>query len=181
MTKIIQLRRAWYALHTRSRFENTVNDRLLGKSVEVFLPKTLVRSKRVDRKKMIRIPLFAGYLFVRTDLNPKEHLEILKTAGAVHFVGNSEGPIPVSDESIESLKIMAASDKEIVTGIELQEGDPVTVIRGPLAGITGFFVRYKGDTGRVIVNISALGRFAAAEVEKGDIQALPEISSDILS
>jgi len=98
-----------------------------------------------------------------------------------HIVGKRKIPTIGQNASIESLKIMTASDKEIVTGIELQEGDPVTVIRGPLAGITGFFVRYKGDTGRVIVNISALGRFAAAEVEKGDIQALPEISSDILS
>ncbi len=180
MTKITQLHRAWYALHTRSRFENTVNDRLLGKSIEVFLPKAYVRSKRADRKKMIRIPLFAGYLFVKTDLNPKEHLEILKTAGAVRFIGNSEGPIPVSDETVESLKIMITSDKEIVTGIEFQEGDPVMVIRGALTGIKGVFVRYKGNTGRVIVNISALGRFASAEVEEGDIQPLPKISSDIL-
>lgn len=181
MTKITQLCPAWYALHTRSRFENTVNDRLLGKSIEVFLPKALVRSKRVDRKKMIHVPLFAGYVFVKTDLNPNEHLEILKTGGAVSLIGNSEGPVPIPDETIESLKIMVTSDSEIITGIEFQKGDPVMVVRGPLSGITGFFERYKGDTGRVIVSISALGRFAAAEVEEGDIQALPEISSDILS
>lgn len=43
--------RAWYALHTKSRFENVVNERLMGKSIEVFLPKIQVPSKRRDRKK----------------------------------------------------------------------------------------------------------------------------------
>ncbi len=67
---IDQLTPAWYAVHTRSRFENVVNDGLAKKSLDVFLPKVLVRSKRRDRKAMIRVPLFPGYLFVRTGLNP---------------------------------------------------------------------------------------------------------------
>ena len=33
---------AWYVLHTRSRFENKVNEGLERKSKEVFLPKMLV-------------------------------------------------------------------------------------------------------------------------------------------
>ena len=65
-----QLIRAWYVLHTKSRFENVVNEGLLGKEKEVYLPKILVRSRRRDRKAMIRVPLFPGYIFVKTDLNP---------------------------------------------------------------------------------------------------------------
>ena len=62
--------RAWYVLHTRSRFESVVNEALMKKTKEVFLPKILVRSTRRDRKAMIRVPLFPGYLFVKTDLEP---------------------------------------------------------------------------------------------------------------
>ena len=76
----------WYVLHTKSRFENVVNDGLGRKSIEVFLPKVSVRSKRRDRKVIIRVPLFPGYLFVRTDLAPQSHLEIVKTAGAVFTI-----------------------------------------------------------------------------------------------
>jgi transcription antitermination factor NusG len=64
----------WYVLHTKSRFENVVNENLIKKSMEVFLPKVQVRSKRRDRKLMIRVPLFPGYLFVKTDLKPHEHI-----------------------------------------------------------------------------------------------------------
>jgi len=65
-----RLNRLWYVLHTKSRFENVVNDGLGKKSIEVFLPKITVKSKRRDRKAMIRVPLFPGYLFVKTDLAP---------------------------------------------------------------------------------------------------------------
>ncbi|MEX1330527.1 MAG: transcription termination/antitermination NusG family protein, partial [Desulfobacterales bacterium] len=52
-----KLERLWYVLHTKSRHESVVNDLLLKKSIEAFLPKITVRSKRRDRKVTIRVPL----------------------------------------------------------------------------------------------------------------------------
>jgi transcriptional antiterminator NusG len=92
-----KLTRAWYALHTKSRFENVVNEGLAKKTLDVFLPKITVKSRRRDRHKMIRVPLFPGYVFVRTDLNPYEHIEILKTTGAVKLIGSTRGPVPIAD------------------------------------------------------------------------------------
>ena len=71
--------RSWYVLHTKSRHESVAFEGLEKKRLEVFLPKVKMRSRRRDRKVMIRVPLFPGYLFVRTDLHPREHLEIVKT------------------------------------------------------------------------------------------------------
>ena len=87
-----KLVKAWYVVHTKSRFENVLFDGLIKKSLETFLPKVRVRSKRRDRRLMIQVPLFPGYLFVRTDLSPHEHLEIVKTAGAVRLVGKQRRP-----------------------------------------------------------------------------------------
>lgn len=168
-----KLTRAWYALHTRSRFENVVSEGLTRKSVEIFLPRIQVRSKRKDRKKMIRVPLFPGYVFVRTNLDPREHLEILKTSGAVRLVGSSSGPVSVPSESIRSLKIMVTADKEVITGTHFKKGNRVIVTRGPFAGVAGTFVQYKGAD-RVVVNIGALGQFAAVEINVADIEILPE-------
>jgi transcription elongation factor/antiterminator RfaH len=171
-----ELKPAWYALHTRSRFENVVNEGLIKKSVEVFLPKIQVPSKRRDRKLMIRLPLFPGYLFVKTDLNPVEHLEILKTVGSVRLVGNRSGPVPIPNETIGSLKIMVASDHPVTTGTRLRKGDRVIVVEGPFTGVIGTFVRYRGK-GRVIVNIEALGQSAGVDVSEEDVEKLPEILS----
>jgi transcription elongation factor/antiterminator RfaH len=169
-----ELKRLWYVLHTKSRFENVVNDGLFKKSLEVFLPKIRVRSKRRDRKLMIHVPLFPGYVFVKSDLHPTEYLEILKTPGVVRVVGNKSGPLPVFPETVESLKIMLDGGEEIITGSRFKKGDKIMVVDGPFAGIIGYFIQYRGQ-GRVIVNIEALGQFAAVNVSEGDIEALPEI------
>jgi transcription termination/antitermination protein NusG len=165
---------SWYVLHTKSRFENVVNDGLSRKSMEVFLPKVQMRSKRRDRKVMIRVPLFPGYLFVRSNLNPYEHIEIVKTVGAVRLVGNKDGPIPVAEETVESLKIMVQGNHPVETGTRFKKGDKVIVVHGPFAGVMGTFARYRGK-GRVVVNIDALGQFAGVEVDEDDIEILPAI------
>ena len=161
--------RAWYVLHTRSRFESVVNEALEKKTKEVFLPKILVPSTRRDRKAMIRVPLFPGYVFVKTDLNPNDHLDILKTVGAVRLIGSKEGPVSVSDSTIESLKIMVTAEGPVATGQKYHKGDPVVVVRGAFTGVTGVFIRYKGND-RVVVNIDALGQSAGVEVDEGDVE-----------
>lgn len=165
---------AWYVLHTKSRFENVVNELLQKKSLEVFLPLITVASKRKDRKKMIRVPLFPGYVFVKSDLHPQHHLEIVKTAGAVKLVGDKTGPISVPEATIESLAIMVASDKPITTGSSFTRGDRVVVVNGPFAGVTGLFERYQGAD-RIVVYVEALGQFAAVEVSVEDVERVPGI------
>jgi transcriptional antiterminator NusG len=164
----------WYVLHTKSRFENVVNDGLQKKSLEAFLPKIKVPSKRRDRKLMIEVPLFPGYLFVKTVLHPPAHLEIVKTVGVVRLIGNKDGPIPVPPDAIESLKIMVASGHPVDTGSRFQKGDRVMVVAGPFAGVNGLFLRYRG-TGRVVVYIEALGQYAQVEVNAEDVEIIPKI------
>lgn len=153
-----------------------VHDGLCRKSLEVFLPKIKVRSKRRDRKLMIRIPLFPGYVFVKTDLKPHNHLEILKTAGAVRLIGTKDGPVPVPGSTIESLEIMISVDSSVTTGNRIKQGDRVVVVSGPFTGVYGTFIRYKGQ-GRVVVNIEALGQHAGVDVDKDDVEPLPKILS----
>ena len=171
-----KLQQLWYVLHTKSRHESVVNDGLARKSVEVYLPKITVPSKRRDRKKTIRVALFPGYVFVKTDLHPHTHLEIVKVAGAVRFLGNKQGPLSLADETVESLKIMVESDYAVTTGNNLRKGDNVLVVHGPLEGVMGTFVRY-GGKGRIVVNVEALNQYAGVEVSEDDIEILPKILS----
>ena len=168
--------RLWYVLHTKSRHEKVVNDLLQKKSVDAYLPLVTVRSKRRDRKVMLRVPLFPGYLFVRTDLHPHSHLEVVKTIGAVRLLGNKQGPVPVPDQTIDSLQIMVDSSHHVTTGHRLKTGDKVMVVFGPFAGVVGTFVRY-GGKGRVVVNIEALGQYAGVEVSEDDVEIIPKILS----
>ena len=171
-----RLDRRWYVLHTKSRHENVVDEGLRKKSLEAFLPKIKVRSKRRDRRVMIQVPLFPGYVFIKTDLHPHSHLEVVKTAGAVKLIGSKLGPVPVPDDTIESLKIMVASDQPILTGARLKKGDRVLVVDGPFTGVNGTFIRYRGK-GRVVVNVEALGQHAGVDVDEQDIEVLQKIIS----
>ena len=165
---------AWYVLHTKSRFENVVHEGLVKKNLDVFLPKIKVQSKRRDRRLMIKVPLFPGYLFVRTDLSAHRHLEIVKTVGAVRLIGTKDGPVPVPDDTVASLEIMVSTELPVSTGSRLRKGDRVVVVSGPFAGVTGTFVRYRGKQ-RVVVNIDALGQYAGVEVDENDVEPLPKI------
>jgi transcription elongation factor/antiterminator RfaH len=171
-----RLERRWYVLHTKSRHENVVDEGLTKKSLEAFLPKIKVRSKRRDRRAMIQVPLFPGYVFVKTDLHPDSHLEVVKTVGAVRLIGSKSGPVPVPDDTIDSLKIMVTTDQPVLTGTRLRKGDRVLVIDGPFTGVSGTFIRYRGK-GRVVVNIEALGQHAGVDVDEQDIEVLPKIIS----
>jgi transcriptional antiterminator NusG len=174
MTAQREIHPAWYGLHTRSRFEQVVFDGLHKKFFEAFLPKITVMSKRRDRRKKIRVPLFPGYVFVRSDLNVHERLEIVKTVGVVRLVGNRDGPISIPNEAIDSLRIMVVGDNPVETGTRFKKGDRVMVVEGPFAGVVGTFVRYRGF-GRVVVSIEALGQYAAVNVPEEHVERLPDI------
>ena len=161
----------WYAVYTRSRYETIVNEILLKKKFDVFLPQNLVLSKRRDRKFMFKMPLFPGYLFVKTGLSALDHLEIVKTVGVVRLIGNRNIPTPVAARAVESLKIMAQGNNTLATGMGFKSGSQVIVVCGPLTGLTGTFVRYKGKN-RVIVHVKELNQFAGVEVNEKDIELL---------
>ena len=71
---------------------------------------------------------------------------------------------------------MVATGNEVITGTLFKKGDRIMVVAGPLAGVVGTFTRYQGKD-RVVVQIEALGQFAAVEVDLNDVEKLPPIIS----
>ena len=155
----------WYAIHTRSNYEQKVYDGLCGKSIETLLPKCQVMSRRKDRRKKIFIPMLPGYVFVYTDLNAVEYLDILKTVGVVRLVGFEGKPVPASDEEISSLMILDGTDRTVENRSLMKRGDRIMIMDGPFKGLVGFYVRHKGKSDKVVVSIGLLNRALAVEIE----------------
>lgn len=160
-----QILTKWYAVHTRSRFEQKVYDGFCGKSIEVFLPKAQVMSRRKDRRKKILIPLLPGYVFVHSDLEPEEYWDIIKTVGVVRMVGFEGKPVPAKEEEISSLMILDGTDRTVQNRTYMKSGDRVMIMEGPLKGLVGFYLRHKGQSDKVVVSVELLHRSLAVEIE----------------
>ncbi len=173
MKPLVQPDLKWYALHTRSHFEQKVFEALQGKSIETFLPRVQVMSRRKDRRKKLLVPLLPGYIFVRSDLNPEEHLQILKTVGIVRLISFKGKPVPANEEEISSLKVLDGTDRTVQNRSYINKGDRVVIMEGPLKGLVGFFVRHSGRKNRIIVSIELLMRSLEVEIEDWALEKVP--------
>ena len=162
----------WYAIHTRSRFEQKVYDGLCGKSIEAFLPKVEVMSRRKDRRKKILVPILPGYVFVQTDLEPEGYWNIIKTVGVVRMIGFEGKPVPASEKEIEALMILNGTNRTVQNRSFIKRGDRVMIMEGPLKGLVGFYLRHKGQSDKVIVNVELLHRSLAVEIEDWTLEKI---------
>jgi len=160
----------WYCIHTRSRHEEAVYQRLANKKFHAFLPKLEVWSKRRDRRKKIQKALFPGYLFVYEILNPRLGLEILKTPGVVKILGNEVGPVPVPDAQIESIKKILNGKAAVSPFPYLKEGQLVRVVDGPLKGCEGFLIKIKEEKEKLVISLDLLRRSVSVEIESASIE-----------
>ena len=103
--------KSWYVLRVRSQAERLVHVGLHHKQFEVLNPTYQALSIRRDRRKVLTRPIFNGYMFVRTLLNPECHLEILKTPGVVEILKSPSGPTPVPEEQIENVRLLENSEQ----------------------------------------------------------------------
>ncbi len=161
----------WYALYVKSRHEFLTCDELRRKGIEVYLPSVRRLRQWKDRKKSVEFPLFAGYVFVRVAPSAESFLNVLKTRGAVTLLSLVPGtPTPMSDEEIDSLRILLESGEEFDIYPNLQEGVSVSIKSGPLKGAVGI-VRQRGAHYTVVVNIDILGRSIGVSLCVDDIEA----------
>lgn len=157
---------AWYAVWTHSHCEQSVSHQLSAKGFSAFLPEMSVWSKRGGEKRLIRVPMFPGYLFVRDSMDKTSYIEILKARGVVRVLEDGWTRLtPIPDDEIDAIQQVVGADVPVFPHEHLTHGDRVEVTEGPLAGLTGLFVQDKRAKGRLILTVDLLGRSVAVEVD----------------
>ena len=170
---------AWFALYVQVNHEKEVAQRLLHKPVECYLPLLEQWSKRRDRRKKIHVPLFPGYVFVRTEMDNHANVGIVKTPGAVCILRNSEGPLSIPDFQIENLKVMLGNTQASpALHPYLEEGDWVRVIRGPLEGCIGILVRQNPGRGKLVVSMDIIQKSVSVELDSEDVEPIARPCTD---
>jgi transcription antitermination factor NusG len=161
----------WWALYTRHQHEKTVAMMLSAKGFEVFLP--LYESTRLwrDRSKIITLPLFPCYVFLRGGLNRR--LQVVTTPG-VHMVllcGERVAVIPEAE--IQAIRRAVEGPFRIEPHPFLKCGERVRVTRGSLEGVEGILVRKK-NLYRLVLSVDMMAKSVAMEIDATDVEPVTQ-------
>lgn len=160
----------WYAVYTRSRHEKRIKEQLDGRSLESFLPLYEAVHRWKDRRMIVSLPLFPGYLFVRIVL--AEHRRpVITLPGVVSLVGTAGCPTPIEEHEIEALRRCSVRSANLAPHPYLAAGRRVRVLRGPLADLEGILVRRKAKF-RLVLSVKLIARSVAVEVDSSDVVAI---------
>jgi transcription antitermination factor NusG len=161
----------WYAVYTHSRAEKKVLKELVFQNIDTYLPLQRKLSQWSDRKKWVEMPLIPGYLFVCIDR--KEYDIVLKTPGVVAYVRFEGKAAIIPDYQIEFIKKML---NDISLSVEVshnipEKGDKVIVISGPLIGMKGRLLSFKGKK-KIAIEISQLNLSLIVEVQRSEVEKI---------
>lgn len=157
----------WWALYTRHQHEKVVAEMLSSKGFEVFLPLYESTRRWKDRRKILSLPLFPCYLFVRGGLDRR--LQVVTTPG-VHMIlyrGDHVALIPAAE--IEAIQKAVAAPARVEPHPYLKCGMRVRVVRGALEGVEGILARKK-NMFRLILSVDMLAQSVAVEVHASDVE-----------
>ena len=153
----------WYALHTRARHERVVETRLREQGMETFLPTLREVHKWSDRKKVVEIPMFSCYVFVRCAFNSDDRNRVYQIESSLGFVGVRGTGVPIPDEQITHVRTALAQTSPCRSHPFLKVGQRVRVCGGALDGVEGVFLSENGDQS-LIISIDAIQRSLAVRI-----------------
>jgi transcription antitermination factor NusG len=160
----------WFAVYTSPRHEKRVAQHMAAREIEHYLPLYHpLRKWRDGSTVTLDLPLFPGYLFVRT--RRSDRVQVLEVPGVLTFVGGTGGqPAALPDAEIEALRV----------GLPLRQVEPHTLLTvgkrarirsGALAGMEGVVVRQKNGL-RVVLTVELIMQSMAVEVDGSELEPL---------
>jgi transcription antitermination factor NusG len=157
----------WWALYTRHQHEKTVAEMLSNKGFDVFLPLYDSMRRWKDRSKLLSLPLFPGYVFVRGGLSRK--LQVVSTPGVHMILYRGEQIAVIPDAEIQAIRTAVDGRYRIEPHPFLKCGDRVRMIRGSLEGVEGILTRKKNYI-RLVLSVEMLAQSVAVEVNASDVE-----------
>lgn len=141
----------WYVLYTMSHAEKQVDLRLKKRLIETFLPLHLSPRKWSDRIKLVEMPIFPSYIFVKTTEN--ELRSLLTISGVSRIVFYNGIPAVLRDSEIAQIKLFL--EKAQTSEIVFHANDDVLIACGPLKDLTGTIKRVSKK--QIILHLEQLG------------------------
>jgi len=153
----------WLAAYVKMHHEKRVRDRLTAMGIENFLPVQEEVRQWSDRKKKVERVLIPMMIFVNVDT--EEQRSIITDPSILRYLTlrGEHTPTEIPAEQMERFRFMLDHSDSAVSfsAGDLQPGEKVRVIKGPLAGLEGELITVEGKS-KIAIRIHQLG---CAEVE----------------
>ena len=169
-------RARWYVVHTYSGYENKVkanlektieNRNLQNLLQDIQVPMEEVVEEKDGKQKISLKKKFPGYVLVKMLMTDESWYVVRNTRGVTGFVGPASKPVPLTDEEIESMGV-----KEAPVEIDLELGESVRVISGPLKEYVATIQEINLEKRKIKALIDMFGRETLAELDFTQVEKL---------
>jgi transcriptional antiterminator NusG len=179
----------WYVIHTYSGYENKVKTDLehrieiyglQDKVVDIKIPtEEVTELKEGGKRETKENKVFPSYVLVRMEVDDNTWAVVRNTPGVTGFVGLDGKPTPLRRDEFD--KIMRRSGDRSArstepapkrTNINLEVGQAIKVVSGPLADFDGQVSEVMSESGKVKVLLTIFGRETAVELTLDQIATI---------
>ena len=136
--------------HFRSHYEHKVRDYYQQRGWEVFLPTYRSWRRWSDRRKLLDLPLFPSYVFVR--LREADRYRAVQAPGFLWFVTQEGQPAIVDHQELQAIRLALNSGLQYDPLPTLHLGDEVEIIEGSMRGTRGRLIRKEQNAVALVVN-----------------------------
>ena len=166
----------WYVLHTFSGYENVAKENLetvvekfnlQDRIFDIIIPMEDVVEEKNGKKRLVQRKAMPCYILVKMKYADDLWHNVTRTRGITGFVGPKGRPLALTDEEVRKLRL-----ENIKVEIDLQAGDRIEIISGPLNGMVGQVKEVNAETGVASVVVEMFGRETTVDVETSQVRKI---------
>ena len=167
----------WYIIHTHPGYELKVKADLLqmientgmhDQIFEINVPEEEDIVEKNGKKKVVMRKKFPTYVFIKLIYSKPTWFKVANLRGVTGFLGPGGRPLALTETEIKRLRL----EKFEKTDLEIQPGDNVKIISGPLESFIGTVESYDLEKSTVKVRVSMFGRDTPVELEFDQVDKL---------
>lgn len=166
----------WYVLHTFSGYEQVAKDNLetvvekfnlQDRIFDIIIPMEDVIEEKNGKRKLVSKKVMPCYLLVKMIYGDDLWHNITRTRGITGFVGPKGRPLALTEDEIRKMRL-----ERVDINIQLEIGDKVEVIDGPLMNTIGTVMAVDKENKRAKVNVEMFGRETPVDLHFSQVRKI---------
>ena len=178
----------WYVVHTYSGYENKVKTDLEhrieiygleDKVVDIQIPTEQVTELKDGGKRETKEnKVFPSYVLVRMEMDDNTWAVVRNTPGVTVFVGRDGKPSPLRRDEFDKMmrrggnRAAAAAAAPKRTASNIEAGQSIKVLSGPLADFDGVVSEVNAESGKIKVMLTIFGRETPVELTADQVSVI---------